>query len=80
MVRFSARSSSIEIANLEPNLGIETGGWFVEEKHLRIVDQREGEGETLLLAAGQGRITGFALFPELEPAEERVAIDPLRIE
>ena len=33
---------------------------FVEQQYFRLIDQRAGDGHTLLLAAGQG--VGFAMF------------------
>ena len=69
-----------QVANLKAHLRIEPGRRFVEKKHLRIVDQRESEREALLLSAGKSGVTGVAFFPKLQPAQERVAIDPLRIE
>ena len=69
-----------QVANLEAHLRIKAGRRFVEEKHLRVVDQRESKREALLLSAGKGGVSGLALFPKLQPAQERVAIDPFRIE
>ena len=42
-----------EVPELAAGLGIEAGGGFIEEDHLRIPHQGAGEREALLLAAGE---------------------------
>ena len=66
-----------QVANLEAHLRIEPGRRLVEKKHLRIVDQREREREALLLSAGERGVAGLAFFPQLQPAQERIAVDAL---
>ena len=58
---------------------IETGGGFVEEQQLRIVEQSQREGETLLLAAGELSVERVALLPEREALQQSVAIHGLRV-
>src|SRR5262245_58007643 len=42
-----------QLVDLEARLRVETGGRLVEEQQLRIVEQRQRQGQALLLAAGQ---------------------------
>src|SRR5690606_1536084 len=44
--------------------GVEIASGLVREDHLRLVDQRTGDGNTLLLAGGQAGWHG--VFPTLE--------------
>src|SRR4029079_5863646 len=57
-----------------PGLWIETGRHFVEEHELGIVDQREGDEETLLLAARQRHEPGVALVDESQLFEQPIAV------
>src|SRR5262249_58516766 len=41
-----------QLVDLEARLWIEAGGRLVEEQQLRIVEQRQSQGEALLLASG----------------------------
>ena len=41
-----------EVPQIAASLRIEAGGRLVEEHDLRVVDQRGGDGEPLLLASG----------------------------
>jgi hypothetical protein len=61
-------------------LGIEARGRLVEEEHLRIVDEGEGQRQTLLLAARQLAVAIVPLLPELEALEQRLAIDAARVQ
>ncbi len=63
-----------QIANLEADLRVESGGGFVEEQELRFIDQSEREGEALLLAAGQGRVGGIFFFLKLQAFQQRFAV------
>ena len=40
-------------ADLLDDVGLDAFGWLVEKKHLRLADEGAGEGELLLLSAGQ---------------------------
>ena len=51
-------------------LRIQTGGWLVEDQHLRLVDQAPGDGEAPLHAPGQCLHLGVGLFGELSEVEE----------
>jgi len=42
--------------------GIEARGGLVEKQDLGIVDESHGEGQALLLAAGELAVKGIALF------------------
>ena len=64
-----------QVANLETDLRIESGGRFVEKEHLRIVDKRERESEALLLSAGKRGVIRVFFFPKLKTFQQRIAID-----
>ena len=52
-----------------PRLRVEAGGRFVEHDQLRVVDQRAGDGEPALHAAGErvdGRVRAVGEFDEVE--------------
>ena len=55
---------------LTARLRIETGGWLVEQQQRGIVDDRDVEGESLLLSAGEllERLVGFVLESDLAQA------------
>src|SRR5437762_1201585 len=53
-----------QLVDLQPSLRIESRGRLVEEQQLRIVEQRQGKGEPLLLAAGKLPVQRIALLPE----------------
>ena len=50
-------------------LGVEAGGWLVEEEQFGIAEKGAGHGEALLLAAGEGADAGGALFFKLRGAD-----------
>ena len=52
-----------QLVNFQARLRIEAGGRFVQEQHLRIVEQRQGERQALLLAAGELGVLGCRAFP-----------------
>ena len=54
-----------QVPQLPPCLRIETGRRFVEKEQIGIADERAGEREALLLAAGQIADPGRALLLEL---------------
>ena len=51
-------------------LGVEAGGRLVEEEDLGVVDQGGGEGDALLLAAGEGAEEGAGAVGEIDAGEE----------
>ena len=57
----------LEFANFRPhlqaNLGVEIAQRFVQQQHIRVQDQRSGQGDPLLLSARQ--LAGIALFESL---------------
>jgi hypothetical protein len=44
-----------DVQHLADQLGVEGGGRLVEQQHLGLERQRPGDGDALLLAAGQAR-------------------------
>src|SRR5882762_5439274 len=52
------------------NLWIEAGGGLVEKNQLGIVDQSQGQCETLLLSAGQSAVECVAFLRELQALQE----------
>src|SRR5438445_6945525 len=59
-----------DVVNLAADLRIEAGGGLVEKEHARIVYERHGEGEALLLSAGKLAVEGIALFFQAEALEQ----------
>ena len=59
-----------ELAQLDAGPRIEAGGRLVEEQHLRVVDERVGEAQALLHAAGQALDVRVALVAEVDEVEE----------
>ena len=55
--------------HLADELGIERRRRFVEEHHVRVHRQRPGDGDTLLLAAGQARRVLVDLVAQADPIE-----------
>ncbi|EGF32131.1 hypothetical protein IMCC9480_2880 [Oxalobacteraceae bacterium IMCC9480] len=55
-----------EGAGFLAQLGVEVRQRFVEQNHRRVVDQRAGDGDALLLAAGKLMREAFAEMPEPE--------------
>ena len=53
-----------------PGLGVQPGGGLVQEHQLRIVHQGQGQGQPLLLAAGQGGVIGVGLVLELDQLQQ----------
>ena len=70
-----------DVVYFAPHLGIESGGRLIKEYNLRFVDQRQRQGETLLLSPGKMAVKGGALFRELESREEliRVSVAVIKI-
>ena len=61
-----------DVPELAARLRIEAGGRLVEEEQLGIADQRAGDGEPLLLAAGELLDPGVALVLELDQLQHLV--------
>ena len=59
-----------EVPDGAAGLRVEAGGELVEEDDFRIVDEREGDEEALLLAAGEIHEPGVALVGEAELIEQ----------
>ena len=55
MVRFGVAQLADQAVNFQANLRIEAGGGLVEKHQVRIVDQRQGQRDALLLSAGKRR-------------------------
>ena len=61
-------------------MGIESGGRLVEKKDARIADQRGGDGEALLLAAGKFADPRVCFFGEFKFFENFVGGARLGVE
>ena len=64
------RESAHDDQHLAPELGVERRGRFVEQHHLRRHGERAGDGDALLLAAGQARRHDVALLGEADLVEK----------
>ena len=69
-----------QVVQFAAGLGVEAGGGFVEENDLRIVHEREGQGEALALAAGEGVKGGVGFVGEVELLEQGGRVGGMRIE
>ena len=65
-----------EGAGFLAQLGVEVGQRFVEQEHRRVVDQRTGNRDPLLLAAGELMREAFAQVTEAQLPQH--FLDPLR--
>src|SRR5260370_24152681 len=63
-----------QLMDLEPRLRVEPSRWLIEEKQLRIVEQRQRQRDPLLLPARKLPELRVPLLPERQPLEQRVAI------
>src|SRR6185437_2077535 len=59
-----------EIPELSPRLRIESRGWFIEEKQIRVADERAGKGEPLLLTTGETADARVLLLLELHERDD----------
>jgi len=59
-----------DVVNFAADLWVEAGGGFVEENDFGIVDERDGESEALLLAAGKLGVESIAFFFEPETLDK----------
>ena len=69
----SCASDLHRVEHLADQLRVERGGRFVEEHELRVHGQRAGDGDALLLAAGELRRVGVDLVRQADLLEERAA-------
>ncbi len=61
-----------ELPGVTPRLRVEAGGQLVEDRDLRVADQRQRDRQPLLLAAGQLAERGLALVGQAEIVEQLV--------
>ena len=78
MVMPSCASVGHDVEHLVDHLGVERGGGLVEQHHLGLHGERPGDGDALLLAAGQLRrvLVGLSLPPRPARAARRRASRP----
>ena len=69
-----------EVPELATRLRIESGGRLVEKQQLRIPDERAGDGEPLLLAAGQGPDARQSFLTELDLIDDLADVARLAVE
>ena len=62
-----------QLPEAAPRLRVKPGGRFIEEQHRRIVDQRDGEQQALLLSAGE--LAAVALGELLQRAQADHLLD-----
>ncbi len=62
-----------------PCLRVQPGGQFVEKHHLGIVDQRERNEQSLLLAAREGHEPGISLVDQAKLFEQPFAVDRILV-
>ena len=72
MVRPWPCSDAQNLPQRQPRLRIETHGGLVEKENLRLVDQRAGDHQPLLLAAGELIHLRFSAVAEPELIEQRL--------
>ena len=58
-----------DLQHLTDHFGVERGGRFVEQHNVRVHRQRTGDGDALLLAAGQLRGIGIRLIRKADALE-----------
>ena len=64
-----------QIPNRAPRLRVETGGQFIEEHHLRVVDQRQRDEEPLFLLARQRHEPRVTLVAQAQLFDQASAVD-----
>ena len=62
-----------DVEDLADQLGVERRGGLVEEQHFGSQGERAGDGDALLLAAGELPRVGVGLVREPDPLEQRLA-------
>src|SRR5580704_14069454 len=74
--RFAALANgAYQIPHCVPRLWVEAGGQLVEKHHFRIVDQRESNKQSLLLASGEIHEAGTAFVGEAKLFQQSFSID-----
>src|SRR5579859_830184 len=56
--------------HFEANLGVKSGGRFVQEQQLRIIDKSQANSQPLFLPAGKRTVKCVPLLPELQSLEK----------
>ena len=69
-----------QIPDRPPRLRVEPCRQLVEEDQLGVVDEREGDEQALLLAAGQRHEPGVPLVAQAELLDQTVAVDRLPVQ
>ena len=64
------------VEHLADQLRVERRGGLVEEHELRLHGQGAGDGDALLLPAGELRRVGVQLVVEADPREQRLGLAP----
>src|SRR5271166_2870832 len=63
-----------QVPDRAPRLRVKSRSQLVEKHHLRIVNQRQGNEQSLLLAAGEGHEPGIALVEKAKLLEQAFAV------
>src|SRR5688572_31413565 len=69
-----------ELPQIAPRLRVEAGGGLVEEQHLRLVHQRDGDRQPLALTTRELLLFLLRLVLQADRSKERHRVDPLAIE
>ncbi len=69
-----------EIPDRPSRLRVQPGRQFVEKDQFGIVDEREGDEETLLLAAGQRHEPGISFVAQAELLDQPIAVHVFSVE
>src|ERR1700722_12801666 len=67
-------NTAYQFPDRPPRLWVKAGGEFVEEHHFRVVDQREGNEEALLLSAREVHEPGVAFVGKAELIEQAFGV------
>ena len=67
-----------QLPEVAPRLRIEPGGRLVEEQHRRVVDQRDGQQQPLLLAAGELAAVAVGQLLQRAQADDFLDLEPAR--
>ncbi len=66
------RQSLYHVQHFADQLGIERGGRFIEQDHLRVQRQRARDGDALLLAAGEVARVGVRLMAQPDRIQQLI--------
>ncbi len=69
-----------QVPHLAAGDRVQAGGELVQDRHLRVADQRERDRQPLLLPAGELREVGLALLDETQALEQLTGIVRLGVE